>query len=296
MNHFNELDYLSKIAKPTIALITNVGTAHIGNLGSRDNILKAKLEVLNGLKINGTIIINNDNDLLNKWNKTDSKYNKITYGIEEKSDIMADDIIIEENRSTYKAYIKGKKINIQVPISGKHFVYNSLSAIALGNVLNIDENLIQKGIREFELTKKRMDVEKIKDNITIINDSYNASYDSMKAALEYLNEINGNRKIAILGDMLELGKYSENLHRLVGKEVVKNNVDILITIGKQAKYISEEAKLNNMNVNNIYICKNNEEAYQILKKNINTNDIILLKVSNAMNLTEIQTHLLELQK
>ena len=287
MNHFNEIDYLTNIAKPTIAVITNVGTSHIGNLGSRENILKAKLEILNGLKENGYIIINNDNDLLNKWNKEDTKFNKITYGIQEESDIMASEISIMETNSIYNTNIEDKKYEIKVPISGRHFIYNSLSSIAVGKALNIDMNLIIKGIKEFELTKKRMDLEKIKDNITVINDSYNASYDSMKAALEYLNEITGNKKIAVLGDMLELGEYSEDLHRLVGKEVAKNKIDNLVTIGNLAKYIAEEAISNKMDKNSIYICENNKEAYDIIKKILNKNDVVLLKASNALNLSEI---------
>lgn len=288
MNHFGEIDYLSNIAKPTIAVITNIGTSHIGNLGSRENILKAKLEILNGMKDNGTIIINNDNDLLNKWNKTDIKYKKITYGIEEKSDIMAYDISIEESYSKYNTIFDGDKYCIEVPVSGKHFIYNSLCSIAVGKALNIEMELIKKGIKEFELTRRRMDLQKIDNDITVINDSYNASYDSMKAALEYLNEIKGNKKIAVLGDMLELGEYSERLHRLVGNEVSKNNIDLLIVVGELAKkYIAEEAKENGMNPNNVYTCNNNEEAYKILKEKMEKNDIVLLKASNALNLSEI---------
>ena len=288
MNHFGEIDYLSNIAKPTIAVITNIGTSHIGNLGSRENILKAKLEILNGMKDNGTIIINNDNDLLNKWNKTGIKYKKITYGIEEKSDIMAYDISIEESYSKYNTIFDGDKYCIEVPVSGKHFIYNSLCSIAVGKALNIEMELIKKGIKEFELTRRRMDLQKIDNDITVINDSYNASYDSMKAALEYLNEIKGNKKIAVLGDMLELGEYSERLHRLVGNEVSKNNIDLLIVVGELAKkYIAEEAKENGMNPNNVYTCNNNEEAYKILKEKMEKNDIVLLKASNALNLSEI---------
>lgn len=288
MNHFKEIEYLSNIAKPTIAVITNIGTSHIGNLGSRENILKAKLEILEGLKENGTVIINNDNDLLNRWNETCTEFNKVTYGIEKKSNITAFNILIEESSSKYNVIINNKEYNIEVPISGKHFVYNSLSSIAVGMKLNISMELIRKGIKEFQLTKKRMDVQKIDNEVTIINDSYNASYDSVKAALEYLKEIKGNKKIAVLGDMLELGEFSENLHRLVGKEVVKNKIDILITVGKLSKqYIAEEAKLDKMNSDNIYVCDNNIEAYNILKNIIQENDTILLKASNILNLSEI---------
>ena len=287
MNHLREIAYLTNIAKPQIAVITNVGTAHIGNLGSRENILKAKLEILEGLQENGTIIINNDNDLLAKWAKEDTKYNKITYGIEEKSDVMAYDIKIEETYSKFFAAINGEKYKIEVPVSGSHFVYNSLSAIAVGKALDIDIQLIQKGIKEFKLTKKRMDIQKLSNDVTVINDAYNASYDSMKAALEYLKKVSGNKKIAVLGDMRELGEFGEEIHRLVGKEVVKNDIDILITIGESAKFIAKEAAKEGMDSNRIFMCDSKVEAYNILKDEIKEKDVILIKAANALNLSEI---------
>ena len=197
MNHLGEIRYLGKIAKPTVAVITNIGTAHIGFLGSRENILKAKLEILENLKPGGYIVINNDNDMLNKWAKEDTKYKKYTFGIDEKSDVMAYNIKVSEDYSTYNVKINNKEYFVKVPVSGKHFVYNSLCAIAVGNLLNIAPENIIKGIETFTLTKNRMEVNKIKDDVTVINDAYNASYDSMKAAIEYLQGLPGGRKIFI---------------------------------------------------------------------------------------------------
>ena len=165
---------LGKIAKPTVAVITNVGTAHIGFLGSRENILKAKLEILENLKPDGYIVINNDNDMLNKWAKEDTKYKKYTFGIEQEADVMAYNIQINEDSSTYNVKINNEEYTVKVPVSGKHFVYNSLCAIAVGNLLKITPENIIKGIETFSLTKNRMEVDKIKDNITVINDAYNA--------------------------------------------------------------------------------------------------------------------------
>lgn len=242
MNHLGEIRYLGKIAKPTVAVITNIGTAHIGFLGSRENILKAKLEILENLKPGGYIVINNDNDMLNKWAKEDTKYKKYTFGIEEKSDVMAYNIKVSEDYSTYNVKINNKEYFVKVPVSGKHFVYNSLCAIAVGNLLNIAPENIIKGIETFTLTKNRMEIDKIKDNVTVINDAYNASYDSMKAALEYLKELPGNRKIAVLGDMFELGEFAEEIHRKVGIEVITHKVDMLVTVGELANYIADEAE------------------------------------------------------
>ena len=241
MNHLGEIRKLTNIAKPTVAVITNIGTAHIGNLGSRENILKAKLEILEGLQGN-TVVINNDNDLLHKWvNENKEKYNIITYGIKNKSKYMATDIKSFEDKSEFKVVCeKNESINnkmVTVPVGGEHFILNSLCAIAVGEYLNVPTEKIINGIANLELTKKRMEILTSKAGATVINDTYNANYDSMKAAIIYLKEIKNKRKIAVLGDMLELGDYSKELHEKVGEEV-DESIDILITIGKEAKYIA----------------------------------------------------------
>lgn len=295
MNALGEIHNLTKVAKPTVAIITNVGTAHIGNLGSRENILKAKLEILDGLQIGGTLVINNDNDMLRKWNEenTNKNFKVITFGIENKSDIMPYDIVSSENRSTYKIDIDGKTYTVNVTVGGNHFVLNSLCAIAIGRLFNIKMENILEGIANFELTKRRMQVEKSKKGITIINDCYNANYDSMKAAIEYLGKINIGRKIAVLGDMLELGEFSKNLHEKVGEEVAKNNIDILITVGNLAKDIAIKAIEAGMIEKNVYTCDNNKEAIELIKIKATNGDAVLLKASNALNFQEIFNQICE---
>ena len=287
MNHLGEIRYLGKIAKPTVAVITNIGTAHIGFLGSRENILKAKLEILENLKPGGYIVINNDNDMLNKWAKEDTKYKKYTFGIDEKSDVMAYNIKVSEDYSTYNVKINNKEYFVKVPVSGKHFVYNSLCAIAVGNLLNIAPENIIKGIETFTLTKNRMEVNKIKDDVTVINDAYNASYDSMKAAIEYLQGLPGSRKIAVLGDMFELGKYSEEIHRKVGIEVFTHKIDMLVTVGNESKYIAEEVKYLGMPKENVTSFNTTEEATDYLNNILRKNDVVLLKAANGMHFAEI---------
>lgn len=285
MNHFGEISLLTNIAKPNICVITNVGTAHIGNLGSRENILKAKLEILEGMDKNGIVVINNDNDLLHKWvEENKENYNIITYGIHNKSDYMAFNINEQESSVEYDISIKEEFYKIKVPVSGEPFVYNSLCAMAVSEICNIEIKQAIEGIEKFELTKKRMEIIK-KDEITIINDSYNASYDSMKAAIEYLKITSGNRKIAVLGDMLELGEFEQELHEKVGEEVASNNIDILITIGERAKYISQKAK--ELGIKEIYSYTNNEEAVKHIKEILQPNDVILFKASNSMKFSNI---------
>ena len=136
MNHLGEISELTQIVKPTMCVISNIGTAHIGNLGSRENILKAKLEILEGMD-NGKVIINNDNDLLNKWKKADNKTEKITFGITEKSNYNAKNIAVKENGNEFTVEIKNKEYKFTTKKSGEPFILNTLSAIAVGIEYNI---------------------------------------------------------------------------------------------------------------------------------------------------------------
>lgn len=285
MNHSGEISLLTEIAKPTLAVITNIGTSHIGNLGSRENILKAKLEILEGME-NPKIIINNDNDLLHEWYK-DNKTNLeiYTYGIDNESDVIAKNINLKEEKSEFEAISKDENINIEVPVGGTHFVYNALCAIKVGKCLDISNEQIRNGIANFQLTKKRMDIKKLENGAIIINDAYNASYESMKVSLEYLSKYTGERKIAVLGDMFELGEYSIELHKKVGKEVAQNNIDILICTGEYSKYIIEEAKKNNKV--QTYYMNNNEQIVEKLSQELKNGDVVLVKASNGMKFFEI---------
>lgn len=282
MNHLKEISLLTKIAKPTISIITNIGTSHIGNLGSRENILKAKLEILEGMD-KPLLLINNDNDLLHNYYENNKLNLDIkTYGIKNESDIMASNICLNENSSKFKCKISKKNKEITVPVGGEHFVLNSLCAIEVGKLLNIEDKKIIEGIEEFKLTKKRMDIDILRNGVTIINDSYNASFESMQASLKYLSDLKNKRKIAILGDMFELGDFSEKLHKKVGMEVVNNKIDILICSGKNAKFIVEEALSQGMNKNNIYYFEKKEKILELLYNIMKKDDAIIFKASNGM--------------
>lgn len=341
MNHFGEIELLTDIAKPTIAVITNIGTAHIGNLGSRENILKAKLEILDGMK-KKILVINNDNDLLHKFyleNKDNPEIEIHTYGIENKSEVMGYNIRLGEDSSWFDCKIENDSENkssvnnfsirenhaidndlenkssannvsigkqntidndvnnefsVEVPVGGLHFIYNSLCAITVANLLNLNQSEIKCGIKNFVPTKNRMDITKLKNGVTIINDSYNASFDSMQMLLNYLSNFTAKRRIAVLGDMLELGDYSKELHEKVGKEVAKDNVDILIVSGENSKYIAEKAIKDGMNKENVYYFDNGDKIYNFIKKIWRDGDCILFKASNGMRFFEIADKLIDL--
>ena len=291
MNHLGEISYLTKIAKPDIAVITNIGTSHIGNLGSRENILKAKLEILEGMD-KKKIVINNDNDLLNKWyleNKNNIEIH--TFGIKNESEFKAKNIKLEENSSEFTCENKNEKINIEVPVGGEHFILNALCGLTVGKLLNLNNEEIKNGIKDFKLTAKRMEINHLKNNITIINDSYNASYESMKASISNLKNMHGTRKIAVLGDMFELGDFSEKLHREVGTEIYKNKIDKLYLVGNYAKFIGDEAKKEGYEKENILYFENKEDLLEDLKSNLQNGDVVLIKASNGMKLFEVAENL-----
>ena len=285
MNHLGEIEELSNIARPTLSLITNVGTSHIGFLGSRENILKAKLEILAGMK-DKKIIINNDNDLLNKWAKEDEEAEKITFGINNPSDYMAKDIEMREDGNKFKVTLDGKEYSFESKKAGEHYILNSLAAIAVGRYYGIEPEAIQKAIKEVEISKNRMDVEVTEDYV-VVKDFYNASYESIKPSLEYLAGLKGGNKIAILGDIKEVGDFSEELHKKVGAEVSKNKIDYLITVGREARYIAEGAMDEGMSTENVFAYKTNLQAIMKLKELAQKGDKILIKASNSMNFGQI---------
>ncbi len=296
MDHLREIALLSKIARPNICVITNIGTSHIKTLGTQENIFKAKLEILEGAE-NPTIIINNDDKILNKWYEKNKKdKNIITYGIKNKSDIMAKDIEVTLENSRYTCVVDEEEIKIKIPVGGEHFVSNSLCATAIGKVLEIENENIAKGIESFELTKQRMDITELETGIKVINDAYNANCESMQASLKILGNSNQNRKIAVLGDMLNLGEYSKELHEKVGKAVAENKIDILICQGDETKYIVEEAEKQGIKKEKIYKLESREQVIEKLEEIVEPGDVILIKASHAMKFYEIAEKFISIHK
>ena len=290
MNHLGEISVLTNIVKPTIAVITNIGTAHIGLLGSRENILKAKLEITEPLTKENTLIINNDNDLLHKeYNNLKTKHKVITIGIENESNYNATNI--EDNIFSSNFNINNDKITINVGSTA--FIYNSLVAYAIGKELNIESPKIIEAISKFKLSPHRLERKIIKNNITLIDDTYNANQDSMINSLSILSKVQNKRRVAILGDILELGTYSKEIHENIGKYITENNLDILITIGDYSQYIKQEAINNNFPKNNIYSYNNYEESLEKLPLILKKDDIVLLKASHGMKLDKIVDYLNE---
>ena len=281
MNHLNEIDYLTKIACPDIAAITNVGTAHIGEVGSHEKILQAKMEIVNGLREGGTLIVNCDNDKLATV-KADG-YTLKTISIDSQSDLKANNVILNVDMSSFTINVDGKEYWVHVYVPGKHFVYNALVAIQIGLQLGIPIDDCIEGVAHFELTEKRSDIIMLQHNIRVIDGSYNANLDSMKSSIDVIAEYQG-RRIAVLADMLELGNYSERLHREVGAYLIRKKIDIVLTVGKAAWYIFDEVVKAKGNARHF---ESNQELIDYLNSMIYDGDIILIKGSNSMRLKDV---------
>ncbi len=282
MNHFQEISRLSKTVEPSIAVITNVGTAHIENLGSREGILKAKLEILDGMAKGSTLIINGDNDMLATVETDD--YEVIRFGIEgENLQMKAVDIKSDESGSTFKALYGEEETEVFVPAVGLHNVYNALCAMCVGKKLGYTLSEAASGIADFESEGMRQKITRINGKV-FIEDCYNANPDSMMASLEALQTIKNKRSFAVLGDMLELGEFSEKAHRQVGEKAAKTGCEWVLTFGELSKYTTDEALKNGCKARSF---DDKEMLADFLFQNLCDGDAVLFKGSRGMKMEEI---------
>ena len=278
MSNFGEIEALSKCARPNIAIITNIGTSHIEFLGSQEGILKAKSEIFTGLKEGGKAVLNGDDPYL--WSLKDKLgFETVYVGIKNKEcKITATDIVSNENGSLFKCDGEEYRIN---PV-GVHNIYNALVAIAVGKMMGLSYEKIYAGLKSYTPDGIRQNIITTQGGYRLINDCYNSSPQSVKAALGVLETLSAKRRIAVLGSIGELGDKSEELHRQVGKDVAKSKADVLLTVGEDAKYIANEA-----NGKEVYVFNTNSECTQFLKGFVKKEDAILVKASRFMKFETI---------
>jgi UDP-N-acetylmuramoyl-tripeptide--D-alanyl-D-alanine ligase len=287
MSSFGEISLLSKLAKPDIAVITNIGVAHIGILGSRENIFKAKQEILNGLKENGTLIVNGDDQFLKTLESSDH-LKVIKYGIENTDvDIQASDISNEKSSTVFHVDHTKYRLNC----IGRHNIYNALCAMAVGRELGLQEEQFVEGYSGYKNENMRMQQVHLKKDILLINDAYNANFDSMKAGIEAVDALQAKRKILVLGDMYELGEYSVDHHRKIGELLTGKNPDLLITCGKDSIEISNAMKKGSENP--AYHFEDKKDAISKLKEIVSEGDLIYFKASRGMKFEEIVNAIIE---
>ena len=284
MRAIGEIEYLTKVAMPNIGIITNIGIAHIGELGSQDNIMHAKGELLENLSENAVAIINGEDGFTDSLKKKFSGKIKI-FGFSENADIKALNIIDTGKTTQVDIVSDNIKCRSQLNFKGIHLILDSLIAIETGRILGIDIKDSIEALNNMEVSPGRLEIIE-KNNFTIINDTYNANPDSMKKSIEVLLGFEGS-KIAVLGDMRELGEEEILYHEDMGIFLSNKGLKALITVGRLGEYIGSGLKKSNIDNTAIYSYMNNEDAAIKLKELISLNDIILIKGSRAMAMEEI---------
>lgn len=285
MNHFGEIEYLAQIGRPDIAVITNIGESHIANLGSQEGIFKAKMEITKLFNSKNTLIVNGDDKFLSKT-KGMGEYKVIYYGKENPlNDVSAKNIVPNGMHGIkFTAVTSDGEYEVCVNVPGEHNVYNALAAICVGLEMNIPMTDIVRGIENVELTAERLDIEDF-CGITIINDCYNASPDSVRAAVKVLANETAKRKIALLGDILEMGDYAEKAHYELGKFVAESGIDILVTAGSNMKRLADGARDGGMR--DVTAFDRTLEVCEYIKDKLSKGDAVLIKASHGMNFGEV---------
>ena len=277
MNHLGEISDLSKCAKPNIGIITNIGTSHIGYLGSKKNIYRAKRELLDGID-GGVILINGDDKYLKRL-----KYKQIIrVGLNKSNDFVAFNIVTTKKHLYFNFNYNNRRYNVKFNIPNESLVTNILFAIFIGLQFNIDPEIILEQLSTYLPEQHRNNIIHLGDKTTLIDDCYNASYESIKGGLSMLKNYS-QEKIIVIGDVLELGKYSKNIHKKIGK-LLRKEIGLIILVGNEVKYA----------YNDEFVLKSNYNEVIDYLKTINLdNKLIYLKGSRKIKLDEVKKYLLE---
>lgn len=291
MDRFGEIDRLAKLTKPDIGIITNIGMAHIENLGSQENIFKAKMELTNYFDETSTLIIHQNGEFLQK-DRIKGPYQTVTTGFDGKSDyiIISDIDDFGADGIQFTLEHQGLTQKFQLPIPGRHNAFNAALAVAAGAELGITMEEAARGLSKAQLTDKRLTI-RGKDGIKVIDDTYNASPDSMKAAIDVLMHTRGLRSVAVLGDMLELGETSQEQHQLVGRHAAEQGVELLIAVGKDAEHMAKGAKAAGME--QVLWFQEKEDFLKKVDSMIQKGDVVLVKGSRGMAMEDIVKKIME---
>lgn len=283
---FGEISNLTSIAKPDVAIITSIGRAHLENLFTKENIARAKLEILEGLHPDGLFIYFGDDPTLKKVLKDfPIKHKVLSYGLEDHNDYVAELDSMDE-KGIYFTLKSPFKKSFHLPMIGRHNLFNALAAIVVAQHFTIPIELMQEGLNSTDKTRMRDELIYAK-GFTILNDSYKSNPDSLLVQLETLYKMdNYSHKIAVIGDMLGLGEVEIELHEEVGRAIDKEKIDYVFTIGPLAKHLGEAAKVSLGNDRVIH-SDSKEELIEKLKKSIKPNSIVLVKASRALELEDV---------
>ncbi|OGQ06344.1 MAG: hypothetical protein A2W61_04545 [Deltaproteobacteria bacterium RIFCSPLOWO2_01_44_7] len=288
MNAVGEIERLTKIASPTVGIVTNAAAAHLEKLHTVEAVAKAKAELYEAMNPEGYAIYNAEDPWLSKLVKN-FKGKKISFGMRGGCDILFEHM---ENfgfdSMELKLSVQGKLFQAKLKATGLHNVMNAMSACAVGVSLNLSHDLIQQGLENFTPLKMRLEQIQLDNGVRLVNDAYNANPVSMEAAFRTVGAARrAGRFIAVLGDMKELGEKSEELHQEVGHKAIQYGISKLFVIGDFAKHLADGAKKAGLATSSIYTADNEEQLVKKLESEIESGDIVLVKGSRAMHLENV---------
>lgn len=282
MNHFGEIRYLGEMVRPDIAIITNIGDAHIENLGSREGILQAKSEIFENLKEDGLVVLNGDDALLDT---VSVPQRTLRCGKSEHCNVHVTDIDDHGVEGITCTVTTAKDTYVlSIPAPGEHMVYSASMAVAIGEELGLNHDQIIRGVASYAPIGSRMHLVRLPEKRVILDDCYNANPQSVTAALEVLAKTECDRKIAVLGDMGELGTLTERAHYNMGALATMLGIDLIIAIGENAAIIADGAAQSGGSV--LYF-KTKEEAIDTLKEQLQPDTAMLMKASHAMHFEKL---------
>ena len=288
MSDLGEIEYMSRIARPDFAVITNIGTSHLEHLGTRENICRAKMEIRYGLSDDGVLLLNGDDQFLIKAAETLEKKPMFFSQHSPTAEFRAVNIRQKDLSIVFDLLYNGKAItNVEIPVLGKHNVNNALAGYAIGTMLGMSDEQIIRGLKSFVNVDKRQKIYEV-GGITVIDDCYNASPESMRAAIDVLTSLAAKKKArpaALLGDMLELGKDSRMMHDQVGQYAAQMQVQKIFCYGKNADVIAEAAIKNGIRAENVFVCLDINEAEVMagmILDALDEGDILLVKASRGI--------------
>jgi UDP-N-acetylmuramoyl-tripeptide--D-alanyl-D-alanine ligase len=285
MNHLGEIDYLTRLARPDVAVINNAGTAHIGELGSRENIAKAKGEIFAGLADNGIAVINADSEFADYWRSLNTSHQVLTFGLSDHADVRGE-IIAHEPVSTFKLHYQGASITLTLPVPGAHNIMNAMAAAAASLAAGATLQEIAQGLQNFAGVKGRLQLKTAANGANVIDDTYNANPDSMKAALDVLQNYR-QRTWFVMGDMGELGSDAEDMHAMVGRYAKEHGINNMCALGTHTQAAVQAFGSHGQHFDSL------EALVIALKNNIAADDVVLVKGSRFMQMERVVNALVE---
>lgn len=288
-----EIRRLAEIAAPAVGVLTNIGETHLERLGTVENIARAKAELLESLPPDGTAVLNGDDPRV-RGVAGRSVAPVVYYGFEPGAAITGHDLDVDgEGRPRFTIITPRGRTRVSLPVPGRHNASNALAAAAVGTILGLDLDEIRAGLEGLSLTAMRMEIRHPANGLVILNDAYNASPVSTRAALRVLADlkVESGRRLAVLGNMLELGPYAEAGHREVGEAAAAMEPAALVLVGDLARLAGEAAIAGGLDPDRVHFCPSNARACAVLEDLVRPGDVILVKGSRGMAMEEIVRYL-----